>query len=219
MTGTPRARPTTGSVGKKTGPKPSFTREDVIEAVMGIGIADFTLSGVARRLGVVTPALYRVFPSRDAVLDACLARVAATIQVPAPTVGWQEALRLWASECWRMCEEVPGLARTLYAYPPSFSHIEEPLHGYVGAIEGHGKTRSQAAFALDFIGDTVMACRLGIESMREVDPSGESGLEKVRGRIGEAHLFQPDDTWSDRGFVDVKVNFIIDGLERNWPEV
>lgn len=219
MTGSPRAPLSTGNPGRKTGPKPSFTRADVLDTALELGIADFTLSAIARRLGVVTPALYRVFPSRDAVLDACLARVAATIQTPEPGTAWQDALRLWASECWRMCEEVPGLARTLYAYPTAFAHIEDPLRGYVRVVEEHGRSRMQAAFALDFIGDTVMACRLGIESMRATDAAGTSGLERAQDRISVDHLFQPDDSWSERGFVDVKVDFIIEGLERHWPEV
>ncbi|MDN6259405.1 MAG: TetR/AcrR family transcriptional regulator [Corynebacterium sp.] len=210
---------TPGQAGRKTGPKPTFTRENVVDAALGLGIADFTLSAVARRLEVVTPALYRVFPSRDAVLEACLARVAATIQPPGDDAGWQDALRLWADECWRMCEEVPGLARTLFSYPAAFDHIEDPLRGYVRVIESHGRSRMQAAFALDFIGDTVMATRLGVEMMRATDTAGVSGLEKVRQRIGEEHLFQPDESWSGRGFMDVKVDFIVEGLERNWPEV
>lgn len=219
MASTPRATGSQAGPGKKTGPKPSFSREDVIDAALELGISDFTLSAVARKLGVVTAALYRVFPSRDAVLDACLARAAATIRTPDPEAPWQDALHLWASECWRLCEQFPGLSRTLFTFPAAASHIEGTLEVYAHALERHGKSRSQAAFALDFIGDTVMAFGLGKESMQSTDDSGTTGLDQVLDRMGEEHLFQPDESWADRGFTDVKVNFIIDGLERNWPEI
>jgi AcrR family transcriptional regulator len=207
------------AAGRKTGPKPSFTRQDVIDAALDLGIADFTLSAVARRLNVVTAALYRVFPSRDAVLDACLTQIAATIAPPRAGTSWQDALRLWADECWRICEVTPGLAKTLYSYAPAFTHIEDILRTYTEVVQESGRTVSQAAFALDFLGDTVMACRLGVESMRATDTSGDTGLDQVRERIGDDHVFQPDHTWADQGYMGVKVEFIIDGLKRHWPEV
>ncbi|HIW90718.1 MAG TPA: TetR/AcrR family transcriptional regulator [Candidatus Corynebacterium avicola] len=209
-------------VGKKTGPKPSFTREDVVDAAVSIGLDTFTLAQVAKQIGVVTSAVYRRFDSRDDLLDACLARAASTIAVPEPGTDWQEICRLWANECWRVCEDFPGLAHAVYSHATAFTHVGQVATAYSEALEAHGRSRGQAGFALDFLGDTVFACRLGVESMREVDESGQSGLSRAQEQVEEqvpGHPMQPDESWTGRGMTDVKVDFIIDGLERHWPEL
>lgn len=210
---------TVRTAGKKTGPKPSFTRDDVVDAAIMIGLDTFTLAQVAKAVGVVTSAVYRRFDSRDDLLDACLARAARSLVCPTSGMGWQEVCRLWAGECWRVCDEFPGLARTLYSYAPAFTHLSGVAEVYAEVLAESGKTLKQAAFALDFLGDTVMVCRLGVESMRERDDRGESGLDRVIAKVDPDHPFRPDESWQDRGFVDVKVEFIIDGLERHWPEL
>ena len=211
----------TTRAGRKTGPKPTFTRDDVVDAALAIGMDSFTLAQVAKRIGVVTSAVYRRFDSRDDVLDACLTRAADTIAAPEPGMTWQELCRLWADECWRVCEDFPGLARVLYSYAPAFATIGNVAGAYTDALEQTGRTRGQAACALDFLGDTVLACRLGVESMRMVNDQGVSGLQRAKERVEKDHPdhpFQPEDSWADRGFTDVKVDFIIDGLARHWPE-
>lgn len=207
------------TAGKKTGPKPSFTRDDVVDAAMAIGLDEFTLAQVAERIGVVTSAVYRRFASRNDLLDACLARVADTLAAPSSGMRWQEVCHLWADECWRMCEEFPGLARVLYSYATGFTNVERRIGVYIRVLGESGITPRQAAFALDFLGDTVLASRLGVEGMREVDASGATGLDRVRQRVGGDSPFQPEESWCGRGFTDVKVNFIIEGLERHWPEL
>ncbi|MFD4368948.1 TetR/AcrR family transcriptional regulator [Rhodococcus sp. NPDC058521] len=206
--------------GKKVGRRPAFTKEDVIAAAMDEDIDRFTLAAVADRVGVVTTAIYRLFPSRDDIVVACLDTIALTIQRPAPGAEWQETLYLWAEECWRMCEQYRGLDRVVYSYAPSFTRITDVLGDYASSLTARGITHGQAMFALDFLGDTVFACHLGVESMRATDRSGATGLERVREALGDdATGFLPRDGWSDRGEVDVKVNFIISGLEHQWPEV
>ena len=41
-------------LGRPTGPKPGFTRAEVVAAALALGVADFTLAGVGARLGVAT---------------------------------------------------------------------------------------------------------------------------------------------------------------------
>lgn len=206
-------------VGRKTGPKPSFTREDVVDAAVEIGIDTFTLAQVAKRIGVVTSAVYRRFDSRDDLLDACLAKVASAMAVPEPGMSWQDICRLWAGECWRICEDFPGLARVVFSYGPAFVQVGKVAAAYAAALETHGYSVGQSAFALDFLGDTVLSCWLGVDSMKATDVSGESGLSRATARLDEDHPFQPNESWGDRGFTDLKVDFIIDGLERRWPEL
>ncbi|WP_306362163.1 TetR/AcrR family transcriptional regulator [Nocardia sp. CC227C] len=208
------------AVGKKVGRKPAFTADDVVRAAMDLGIDTFTLAAVADRIGVVTTAIYRVFPSRDDIVVACLDTIAATVRRPAPGADWRDTLHLWADECWRVCEEYPGLDHVVYSFAPAFTRIAHILDEYAASITAHGKTPGQAMFALDFIGDTVFVCHLGVVSMRATDSSGATGLDRVRSALGaDPTALRPRDSWQDRGMTDVKVDFIINGLERHWPEI
>lgn len=207
-------------MGKKVGRKPAFTEHDVIRAAMDEGIDRFTLAAVADRIGVVTTAVYRLFPSRDDIVIACLDTVAATIRCPEPGADWRDTLELWADECWRVCEENPGLARVVYSFAPAFTRIAHILDAYAASLTPHGVTVGQAMFALDFLGDTVFACHLGVQAMRAVDATGTTGLDRVREALGDNDSgLRPEDSWTDRGLTDVKVRFIISGLEQQWPTV
>ena len=202
------------------GRKPAFTADDAVAAALAEGIDTFKLSAVADRLGVVTTALYRLFPSREHLLIACLDRAGSSIALPEPGLSWREILRLWVDECWRVCDEFPGLVRVVYSYPAAPTRIEHVFAAYVDALAREGKSHGQAMFALDFLGDTVFATHMSVEAMREVDDAGESGLDKVREALGDGDsMLQPDNTWLDRGAIDVKIDFILTGLERTWPEI
>lgn len=216
-TPTPRGGAVLG--GRKVGRKPTFTADDVVRAAIAEGMDRFTLAAVADRLGVVTAAIYRLFPARDDLVIACLDAAGATLSRPEPGMHWREALRLWADECWRLCEEFPGLVRTVYRYPAAPTRIEPIFRAYVEHLGGHGKTPRQAMFALDFIGDTVFASHLGVESMRTVNEDGLAGLDVVRDAVGDPDgAFRPSESWAGRQAMDTKVEFILAGLEHHWPE-
>ncbi len=209
----------TRRLGRKAGRKPAFTEQDVVAAALAEGLDRFTLSAIARRLGVVTTAIYRRFDSREEIVVACLDRIAAGIRTPDDTMGWQATLRLWADECWRVCDDFPGLSRVVYAYAPAFTRIEGVITEYARCLAVHGKTPGQALFALDFIGDTVFACHLGVESWRTTDAGGVTGFARVQEAVGSGSIIEPRESWRERGVVDVKIDFIIAGLAHHWPEI
>ena len=205
---------------RKAGRRPAFTTLDVVDAAVAEGIDRFTLGAVADRLGVVAPAIYRLFPSRDDLVIACLDAAGGTIALPEPDASWRAALRLWADECWRVCEEYPGLERVVYAYPVAPIRITDVFRAYGDHLARHGKSERQAMFALDFIGDTVFASHLGVESMRAVRDDGRTGLETVRDAVGDFDgPLRPQPWWTERTTMDTKVEFILDGLEQRWPEM
>lgn len=204
---------------RKVGRKPAFTAADVVAAAIAEGIDRFTLAAVADRLGVVTTAIYRIFDSREDLVIACLDTAGATIALPDPGMGWRDALRLWADECWRVCEEYPGLSRLVYAYPAAPTRIKQVFDAYADNLASQGKNPRQAMFALDFIGDTVFASHLGVEALRSVDEEGRTGLDAVRDAVGDSPtLFRPEASWASRKAMDTKVDFILTGLARHWPE-
>ncbi|MEY1673184.1 TetR/AcrR family transcriptional regulator [Gordonia sp. ABKF26] len=217
-----QARTTTTGVktaGKKVGRKPAFTEQDVIAAVLEEGIDRFTLAGVAKRLGVVTAAIYRLYGSREDIVVATLDHIAATFRVPDADADWQAVLRLWADECWRLCDDFPGLSRVVYSYAPAFTRIEHVIAEYARCLARSGKSPKQAMFALDFVGDTVFACYLGVESWRNRDDGGVSGFDQVKEVVEPGSIIEPREAWLERGAVDVKVDFILVGLEHSWPEI
>ncbi|MFC9979260.1 TetR/AcrR family transcriptional regulator [Gordonia sp. NPDC127522] len=211
--------PVSRGIGKRAGRKPAFTEQDVVAAVLEEGVDRFTLAGIAKRLGVVTAALYRLYDSREAIVVATLDHIAATFRVPDEGSDWRAVLRLWADECWRLCEGYPGLSRVVYSYAPAFTRIEHVISAYAECLAATGKTAKQAMFALDFIGDTVFASYLGAESWRTRNSDGVSGFEQVKGVVDRGSIIEPRETWLERGVVDTKVEFILAGLEHSWPEI
>ncbi len=83
------------------GPKAAVSPDDVVQAAMGIADADgltaVTMGAVASRLGFTTMALYRYFPSKEALLDAVID--AGTGRPPAfaePRAHWRREASRWA---------------------------------------------------------------------------------------------------------------------------
>jgi AcrR family transcriptional regulator len=207
------------STGPKPGRKATFTAHDAVDAAIAEGIDRFTLSAVAERLGVVTAAIYRIFPSREDLAIACLDRAGSTIKTPEPDLHWRDSLRLWANECWRLCEEYPGLNRAVFAHPAATTRIESVVARYGENLVSQGKTVRQSMFALDFLGDTVFASHLGVEALRTIHENGKTGLDLMRDAVvSEDALFQPEESWAGRTIMDTKVEFILLGLEQHWPE-
>ncbi|HCT14480.1 MAG TPA: hypothetical protein DIW82_06730 [Corynebacterium nuruki] len=60
---------------RRRGRPSRFSPADAVAAALDIGVSTFTMSAVAQRLEVTTPALYRCFPSREALLEASLSAV------------------------------------------------------------------------------------------------------------------------------------------------
>jgi len=205
--------------GRKVGRKPAFTADDAVAAAVAEGIDRFTLSAVAQRLGVVTAALYRIFPSRDDLVLAALDQAGSTLALPEPGSPWRQTLRLWADECWRVCEDYPGLSRLVYTFPIAPTRIDHVFTAYADNLAAQGKTAGQARFALDMLGDTVFTSHMGAESMRALHGGGKTGLDVLREAVGDADVFyRPDDSWAGREVADTKIDFILTALEHDWPE-
>lgn len=83
------------------GPRPALSREDVVRAAINVadneGLAALTMQAVAEKVGFTTMATYRYFPSKEALIDAC---VDAAMGTPPPSPrafeGWRAEVRHWA---------------------------------------------------------------------------------------------------------------------------
>jgi AcrR family transcriptional regulator len=82
------------------GPKPGLTPDDVVQAAMRIadedGIGAVTMHAVATRLGFTTMAIYRYFPSKEALLDAVVdAGLGSPPRPTEPRGDWRSEVAQW----------------------------------------------------------------------------------------------------------------------------
>jgi AcrR family transcriptional regulator len=88
------------SPAKRRGRPARLSADTVIEAALQLldtcAAEDFTMTRVAQALGTTTMALYRYFPSREALLEALAEHVFGQFQMQAcPDATWQETLFAW----------------------------------------------------------------------------------------------------------------------------
>jgi AcrR family transcriptional regulator len=111
-----RSRPTRG-------PKPALTPDDVIQAAIDIadedGLSAVTMQAVTARLGYTTMAIYRYFPSKEALYDAIVD--AGMGQPPAPATprgSWRDDLTRLAHAKRAMFCARPWLAELPFVAAP-----------------------------------------------------------------------------------------------------
>ena len=105
------------------GPKPGLTREEVIEAAMVIadrdGLGGVTMAAVASGVGFTPMALYRYFPSKEALLDAIVdAAYGLPPAPPAPEGHWRAEVAAWARAKRAMLCANPWLAELPFVAAP-----------------------------------------------------------------------------------------------------
>ena len=136
-----------GGARPSRGPKPALSREDVIAAAISIadtdgqGLEALTMSAVAEKLGFTTMALYRYFPSKEALIDAIVD--AAMGAPPAPLVGeasWRERVRHWAYAKRAMLCARPWLAELPFVAAPHGPNWLSWHEAFLQAIVGIGLT-------------------------------------------------------------------------------
>jgi AcrR family transcriptional regulator len=105
------------------GPKAGFTPDDVVKTAMQIadedGLPAVTMSAVSARLGFTTMAIYRYFPSKEALLDAIVdAGLGLPPRPPEPRGDWRAELTQWARAKRAMLCARPWLAELPFVAAP-----------------------------------------------------------------------------------------------------
>ncbi|WP_067782716.1 TetR/AcrR family transcriptional regulator [Actinomyces vulturis] len=205
--------------GRKTGPKPKFSADDVIDAALQLGLDTFTMAQVAQAVGVGAPSLYRLFSSRDDLVGACLDRIASQIRWNPQHKDWLNLLRSWARMCWDLCETYPGFDITLYTYPFPQVHFMDYAERVFADFRATGQDNDTITFMMDFIGDTVITIHLGLGAYQ--DRHGHSpnqqllqhNLERSREQIDlDVSAFTRPDNAYER-MVQPKVEFLLAALD------
>jgi AcrR family transcriptional regulator len=104
------------------GPVPRFTQEELARRALEImdahGTGGLTMRGLAEELGMGTMALYRYFPSKNALIDAAIDLAAPEIELPAPgSAPWRDQLRDLARALFDAGRRHPRLARERFNRP------------------------------------------------------------------------------------------------------
>ncbi|MGP5497455.1 TetR/AcrR family transcriptional regulator [Corynebacterium flavescens] len=155
---------------KRPGPRPRFELEDLVCAALAQGIDKFSLSAIAKSLGVASPALYRIVESRSHLLYACFDVIGPDMPKGMPGAKWQDIVKKWAREMWDVCDKYPGLDRVLIECPDSQGILRSDVRKYV--CEGDGETLSQEQLTVvETAADIVLSAHLAMSSWngRKVD--------------------------------------------------
>ncbi|MCK7638106.1 TetR/AcrR family transcriptional regulator [Corynebacterium pygosceleis] len=186
-----------------------------MDAAISQGIDRFTLTGVAKTLGVAAPSLYRVVNSRDDLLMHCFLRVTGELNLPDPEATWQDQLREYTDALWNLCGTYPGIAHSLLTFPGSHFAIQDYLDDLT-----RGLTRASFPggdddmhFIVDMLSDNVLVASMVTQSLRDGD-----GFELARQRLGSVrseerqHFPIRENLW-DHDWLQRKTEFVIRGME------
>lgn len=105
------------------GPKASVTPDEVVHAAMQIadqeGLSALTMQAVSASLGLTTMAVYRYFPSKEALYDAIVdAGMGQPPKPQEPRGNWRAELTEWAHAKRRMLISRPWLAELPFVAAP-----------------------------------------------------------------------------------------------------
>lgn len=103
---------------KRRGRPPRLSAETIVQAALTLletrPAEEFTMTSIAQTVGTTTMALYRYFPSRDALLDAVSVHVFGQFNMRRPAnATWQETLFAWARALKATFERYPSLTRLM----------------------------------------------------------------------------------------------------------
>jgi|JI10StandDraft_1071094.scaffolds.fasta_scaffold01129_26 AcrR family transcriptional regulator len=105
------------------GPKAAFTPDDVVKAAVQIadedGLSAVTMSAVSARLGLTTMAVYRYFPSKEALIDAIVDAGLGQPPRPSPDArAWRDDVAQWMRAKRAMLCARPWLAELPFVAAP-----------------------------------------------------------------------------------------------------
>lgn len=104
------------------GPKAAFSPADVVNAAIDIadesGLAAVTMQAVSARLGLSTMAIYRYFPSKEALCDAIVDAGMGPPPVREPAGDWRSDVSRWAHAKREMLCGRPWLAELPFVAAP-----------------------------------------------------------------------------------------------------
>jgi AcrR family transcriptional regulator len=171
---------------RRPGPAPRYSREQLARRALAImdarGTEALTMRKLAAELGMGTMALYRYFPSKNALIDAAIEIAAPEIELPEPDkVQWRQQLAALARALYRAGRRHPSLARERFDRPlqsPGAMRITDRVIALLLAA-GLSKPDAVAAFKallLQTLGAAALAASESRPEVREKAAERHAGV-------------------------------------------
>jgi AcrR family transcriptional regulator len=134
-----------------------LSREAIVDAALAVvdreGSPGLSMRRVAEELGTGPASLYWHVPSKDALIDLVIDRVAAEVPIPEPDPEhWQEQLRTWLLEARAVFDRHPGVAALTLGRIPTGPTVVRWAEWTLAILRGAGIPDRIAAFAGDLLG-------------------------------------------------------------------
>jgi AcrR family transcriptional regulator len=141
---------------RRPGPEPRFTREQLARRALTIldahGSEGLTMRALAGELGMGTMALYRYFPSKEALIDAAIDLAAPEIELPDATkASWKQQLGALARGIFEVALAHPSLARERFSRPLQSTGALRVSNGAIALLLEAGLSNVQAVAAFKAI--------------------------------------------------------------------
>ncbi len=188
-----------------------MTPEQIVDAALAEGVGRFTMPAVARRIGLSHSGIYRSFADREALVDACLARIAEQIVWREPAADWPTFLHEYADTLWDTFTAHPGSAEALLqatAFPAAVVDWQRRAFAHLGRL---GLDPGTAHAALDLVGDLVWIGVVGAERMADRVPAGGTRGEQFEQSLS-LDPEQPAPLWHGRAFLHRKIDLLVTGV-------
>ncbi|MGJ9563874.1 TetR/AcrR family transcriptional regulator [Actinotignum sp. GS-2025f] len=165
--------------GRKVGRKQRFNADDVIRAAKEVGVFTFTMSDIASKIGVATPAVYRLYDGRQDIVDAVVRRAADETPIVLAGTDWHDAIEQADANLRRTLDDFVGLGEVLLCNPKLTVHFARQLQGLSRALEDGGFSHRKAvAFAFMATGRTILHY-VTEKAFRNIDLEGLDVMEKT----------------------------------------
>lgn len=194
-----------GPAARRRGRPPRLSADMVVQAALTLlntaPSAEFTMTQVAQAVGTTTMALYRYFPSREALLEAVSRHVFGqfTMPEPAPSEAWQDTLFAWQCALKAHFERYPALTRLMAwngRVSGAWMRVQMPV---IEALHGAGFRGPRLAHAVNwFLTDTSGMLTIELSDLLlSFDGRGFDGRGPAAGR-GAISVEQSLDLLDDR---------------------
>ncbi|OCC24159.1 hypothetical protein MB02_07765 [Croceicoccus estronivorus] len=149
------------SPARRPGRPKLLDRDRILNATLNMlehdGLAAFTMSKLARRLGASVMTLYTYFPSREALLDDAAGRIFHSFDAPPDDLPWRDAVEAWLRALYDLFGRYPiGLRLIKWdgAVTPSWLDVWVPL---LRILSRAGLSGESLIIGSNWVGRTSMA--------------------------------------------------------------
>jgi AcrR family transcriptional regulator len=170
-----------------------LSREAIVEAALRVvgreGAQGLNMRRVAEELGTGPASLYWHVASKDELANLMVDRVMGEIELPPPDPArWQEQLKEFGLQAWRLFQRYPGVAGLTLGRIPIGPNLIRLTEWTLSLLRGAGIPDRMAAFAGDlfglFLGAHGLEQAAGFSSPTGEDLPPEEIVRMVRGYFG-----------------------------------